>query len=86
MSLITEDFIVTNLKGLHLRVATKIANEVMQSGLKARIIKDGSSADASSPMEILTLAIQAGSKIRVEVKGKDAKKLIETIKKVVSNE
>ena len=40
MSLLIREFTVKNLNGVHLRVATRIAREVMHSHVKARIIKE----------------------------------------------
>lgn len=58
---------ITNDFGLHARSAAKIAKLVQYVKSKVWIIKDGEKADASSIIDILTLACEKGSKITVKI-------------------
>jgi phosphocarrier protein HPr len=59
--------IITNDLGLHARSAAKIAKLVKNVKSKVWIIRDGEKADASSIIDILTLACEKGSKITVKI-------------------
>jgi phosphocarrier protein len=61
------DVIITNALGLHARSATKIAKRAQNSKSKIWIIKDGARADASSIVDILTLACEQGSEITIKI-------------------
>jgi phosphocarrier protein HPr len=61
------DVIIINDLGLHARSATKIAKRAQNSKSKIWIIKDGAKADASSIVDILTLACEQGSEITIKI-------------------
>ena len=63
----SKDVVINNPLGLHARSAAKIAALVKNVKSNVWIIKDGEKADASSVIEILTLACAQGSKITVTV-------------------
>ena len=58
---------ISNDLGLHARSATKIARLVQNAKSGVWILKDGIKADASSIIDILTLACPKGSTITVKV-------------------
>jgi phosphocarrier protein len=61
------DVTITNAFGLHARAAAKIAKLVQNVKSKVWIIKAGEKADASSIIDILTLACEKGSKITLKI-------------------
>ena len=63
----TQDVIIINPLGLHARAAAKIAALAKDMKSNIWIIKDGEKADASSVIEILTLACAQGSKITIAI-------------------
>ena len=63
----SEDVVINNPLGLHARAAAKIAALTKKVKSKVWIIKDGEKADASSVIEILTLACAQGSKITITI-------------------
>ncbi len=64
---ICRDVVIINALGLHARSATKIAKRARNSKSKIWIIKDGAKADASSIVDILTLACEQGSEITIKI-------------------
>lgn len=64
---ICRDVVIINALGLHARSATKIAKRAQNSKSKIWIIKDGAKADASSIVDILTLACEQGSEITIKI-------------------
>lgn len=63
----SKDVIINNPLGLHARAAAKIATLVKNVKSNIWIIKDAEKADASSVIEILTLACAQGSKITITI-------------------
>ncbi len=61
------DVIIINPLGLHARSATRIAKRAQNSKSTIWIIKDGAKADASSIVDILTLACEQGSEITIKI-------------------
>jgi phosphocarrier protein HPr len=59
--------IIANDLGLHARSASKIVKLVQNAKFNVWIIKDGKKADASSIIDILTLAGPKGSTITVKI-------------------
>lgn len=64
---LSRDVTITNAFGLHARAAAKIAKLVQNVKSKVWIIKEGEKADASSIIDILTLACEKGSKITLKI-------------------
>ena len=64
---ISRQVIITNDLGLHARAASKIVKMVHSAISKVWIIKDGERADASSIIDILTLAGPKGSTITITI-------------------
>jgi phosphotransferase system HPr (HPr) family protein len=64
---ISKQVIITNDLGLHARSASKIVKIVHNAKSNVWIIKDGKKADASSIIDILTLASPKGSTITITI-------------------
>jgi phosphotransferase system HPr (HPr) family protein len=64
---ISKEAIISNELGLHARSAAKIAQIVQKSKAAVWIKKDDDLADASSIVDILTLACEKGSKVTIIV-------------------
>lgn len=77
---LSRDVVVTNDLGLHARSAAKIAKLVQNVKSKVWIIKDGEMADASSIIDVLTLACPKGSKITLKI---DDESDVETLNNLV---
>lgn len=79
------DLIVVNELGLHARSAAKIA-ELAQNSTAAVWIKKGKTkADASSILDILTLACEKGSKIRLIIEDKADIDILDAITDLVKH-
>jgi len=64
---LARDVIIVNELGLHARSATKIAKCAQAGESKIWIIKDGNKADATSIIDVLTLACGPGSTITIKI-------------------
>jgi phosphotransferase system HPr (HPr) family protein len=66
----TQNLIFTHPHGLHMRPAAEIVNLVKQHGVKVRLFgSHNRQADGGSMLDLLTLGIEQGKSIRVEVEG-----------------
>jgi phosphotransferase system HPr (HPr) family protein len=64
--------IVASPHGLHMRPAAEIVDLVKQYGTKVRLFgADNRQADGGSILGLLTLGIERGNSVRVEVDGAD---------------
>ena len=63
----SKDVIIINPLGLHARAAAQIAKLVKNVNSRVWIIKDEEKVDASSVIEILTLACAKDSKITLKI-------------------
>ena len=80
---LSQDVTITNDLGLHARSAARIA--ALTQDVKSRIwlIKDGEKADASSIIDILTLACPKGSKITIKIEDKSDIKILNNIVQLI---
>jgi phosphocarrier protein len=82
---LTRDVTITNNLGLHARSAARIAALVQEVKSKVWIIKDVEKADASSIIDILTLACPKGSKITIKIEDKSDIKILNNIVQLIEN-
>lgn len=73
---------VINKTGIHARPAATIVGVASKFDSEIIFIKDGVRANAKSIMNILLLAAEPGSHIRVEVDGSDEEKAMEDIRRL----
>ena len=82
---ISRDVTITNAFGLHARSASKIAKLCKKANSKVCIIKDGNKADASSIIDILTLACAQGSKITLKIDDQSDLEILNDLVQLVEN-
>ena len=75
----TRDVIIINELGLHARSAAGIAKIAQNAKSKVWIIKDGQKVDASSIIDILTLACTKGSKITLKIDNRSDNDILNAI-------
>ncbi len=75
----TRDVIIINELGLHARSAAGIAKIAQNAKSKVWIIKDGQKVDASSIIDILTLACTKGSKITLKIDNRSDNDVLDAI-------
>jgi phosphocarrier protein HPr len=82
-SKLTRQVIIVNELGLHARSAAKIAKLASRSKSSVWIQKGSVNADASSILDILTLACEKGSKITIGIENKADYGILEAIADLV---
>ena len=73
------EVVIVNELGLHARSAAKIAELAQNSKAAVWVKKDAEKADASSIVDILTLACGKGSKITLIIEDKADRSILEDI-------
>src|SRR5712692_5998585 len=63
---------VTNPDGLHMRPATAFAEQAKTFQSSVTVLKDGTSFNGKSPLDMLVLAAVQGTDLTVQVAGPDA--------------
>lgn len=77
---------VKNRLGLHARAASQIVKMASRYSSDIFIIKDGLKVNAKSIMGILMLAAAEGSSLTLQAEGKDAKKALVSLAKLVEED
>jgi phosphotransferase system HPr (HPr) family protein len=76
---------IANEFGLHARSAAKIAELANRSTASVWIQKGDQKADASSIVDILTLACEKGTKITIRIENKSDFNILESITELVES-
>jgi len=74
---------IKNELGLHARAAAMIVRAVEGCRSTVSLERDGTTVDARSLLDILTLACPKDSRIVVRADGDDAREVVESIEKLV---
>lgn len=82
---LSREVVIVNELGLHARSAAKIAALAGHSEASVWIQKGSEKADASSIVDILTLACEKGTKITVSIENKADFNILEAITELVEN-
>ncbi|MEI7851661.1 MAG: HPr family phosphocarrier protein [Kiritimatiellales bacterium] len=81
----TYNMIVANPHGLHMRPAAEIVDLVKQYGTKVRLFGNGNQqADGGSIMALLTLGLERGNPVRVEVEGANESQVVARLSEIFS--
>jgi phosphocarrier protein HPr len=78
-------FIIKNKLGLHARAANMVVQVASNFASTITVDKDGIQANAKSIMGLLLLAAGQGSQVVVKAQGKDAKKAVAEIGKLIED-
>lgn len=82
---LSREVVIVNELGLHARSAAKIAALADHAKAAVWIKKDREEADASSIVDILTLACEKGAKITIGIEDKADFNILEAITELVEN-
>jgi phosphotransferase system HPr (HPr) family protein len=82
---LSREVTIVNELGLHARSAAKIAGLANRSTASVWIQKGDEKADASSIVDILTLACEKGTKISIRIENKSDFSILEDITELVES-
>jgi phosphocarrier protein HPr len=80
---LSREVVIVNELGLHARSAAKIAELAQNSKAAVWVKKDAEKADASSIVDILTLACEKGSKITLIIEDKADRPILANIANLI---
>jgi phosphocarrier protein HPr len=82
---LTKDVMVVNESGFHARTAAQIAKLAQTAKSGIWIIKDGEKVDASSIIDILTLACGKGCRVTFTIENQSDVDILQNIVKLVES-
>lgn len=82
-SVLTQDVVICNRRGLHARAAAKFVTLAERFGAQVDVVKDGQTVSARSIMGLMMLGAGKGSTIGLRAEGWDAKEAIEALAALV---
>jgi phosphocarrier protein len=71
--------LITNPQGLHLRPLTAFAQAASRFQCTVTVSKDGRVVNGKSPLELMFLAAEQGSRLTVQTSGPDAQDALEAL-------
>jgi phosphotransferase system HPr (HPr) family protein len=82
---LTKDFVVSNPLGIHARPASAFvqAASEFESEITVTNLDSGHIADGRSVMSMLMLSAPKGTRIRLEINGRDADAAMETLSELI---
>ena len=85
MSELSEEMLITNRLGMHLRPAQKFVQTVLKFKCDVHVHRDGQRVNAKSIMGLLTLAVAKGALITVVCDGEDAERAMDAVRALVES-
>jgi phosphocarrier protein HPr len=76
---VSREFVVGMAKGLHLRPADMLAREARRWRSRVEVIANSQRVDGKSILDVMTLAVEAGARVAIEVTGPDAGQALDAI-------
>lgn len=86
MPYLSEEVTIKNSQGLHARPAALFVQAASRYNSSVTIERDGEKVNGKSIMGILTLGVQPGATIRLEVEGDDANEVFAELKKLLEKD
>ena len=83
--MIVKTLTVTNKLGVHARPAGMIVDITGQSKSDVSIVFEGSKANAKSILNVMMLAIPAGSEVKFEVDGEDEETIVQQLEQLFND-
>lgn len=86
MKLVTAEYKVANAKGVHGRVATRLAEIALQYEVEIRLVYQGREADCASILDVLSMALVKGSVVEVRLIGGRSEAALQVVGDVLTAE
>jgi len=83
--MIGKSFIIRNKMGLHARPAAVLAQTAGKFKSSVTVEKDGKRASARNALDLLSLAVERGAVVTVEIEGSDEKEAMQAFEELISD-
>ncbi|WP_339133242.1 MAG: HPr family phosphocarrier protein [Candidatus Electrothrix sp. GW3-4] len=84
MKTVSWESTVTNPNGMHCRVAERLMKVIDAHEATVQIVEQGQLIDCSSILELLSLALVQGSRVRFTAQGPDAEQVVAAVEEVLA--
>lgn len=84
MAELTEEMVIVNRLGMHLRPAQRFVQTVLRYRCEVHVQKDGQRVNAKSIMGLLTLAAAQGTRVTVVCDGEDAQAAMDAVRELIA--
>ena len=82
---LSEELVISNRLGMHLRPAQQFVQTVLKFKCEVHVHNDGQRVNAKSIMGLLTLAAAKGTHIMVVCDGEDAERAMEAVRILIES-
>jgi len=86
MKSLEKNITVNNVRGVHGRVATRLAQIAQQNDVRLYIVLEDEEIDCLSVLDVLSLAFVAGTRVQFRVYGQDAAQAIAAVENLFASE
>lgn len=83
--MLTKDFIISNILGLHIRASDKLVDCANSYISEIFMIHDKKKIDTKRIMQVLSSGAKKGDKIKIEIIGEDAENAMQAITKLIES-
>ena len=80
-----KEFVIKNEIGLHARPAALFVQSVKKFKSDIKVTKDETTINAKSILGVLSLGVEQGTKITIDIEGEDEKEALAEIEKLIEN-
>jgi len=80
-----QEFVVKNKLGLHVRASARLVALAQQFEAGIFLIRNGEEADCKSILDVMSMACDKGSLVRIRVDGSDAGKAMAAVAALIDN-
>lgn len=84
--MLTRTVNITNPHGLHVRPCLAIVNTVRRHNAEVTVQKNGQTANASSILDLMSLAATQGTELVLSAKGPNATEALDALARLFANE
>ena len=78
------ELVLGNRHGLHLRPATRFAQEALRFRAEVRVVLEGQEVNGKSILMLTSLAAERGARLKVRAEGDDAEECVRALEALVA--
>ena len=78
------ELVLGNRHGLHLRPATRFAQEALRFRAEVRVVLGGEEVNGKSILMLTSLAAERGARLKVRAEGEDAEECVRALEALVA--
>ncbi|TCJ19951.1 HPr family phosphocarrier protein [Rubrobacter taiwanensis] len=84
--MVEREVVVGHEEGIHARPAAVFVKTAKQFASEIEVEKDGKTANAKSPLKLMTLAVKKDDRVKIRAEGPDARAAVEALAAIAAGE